>query len=177
LDLGFELAHLGRITYSKGANPMLQRLLGKPWLVAVALAATFALTPSSVKAQHGGGGGGGGEGGGGGATLSASLAGTDADPGAFGGATFRDRGRSAVLEIEVQDVTYSDDVLVVLNGEVISELFLEDGAGAVELEAEHIGTVFYYQPPQDAPIPVEAGDEINVIDANDGTVLLVGFFG
>src|SRR5262249_14280206 len=109
--------------------------------------------------------------------LSAALAGTDADPGAFGGAAFRNRGNSTVLEVEVQDVTYSADVLVVLNGEVIAELFLVDGAGAVELEAEHIGTVFYYQPPQTPPIPVADGDEIDIIDASDGTLLLAGIFG
>ncbi len=158
---------------------MLSKLLGKPWVVALAFAVIVGLTPGSAKAQHGGGGGGGGggEGGGGGATLSAVLAGTDDDPDAFGGAAFRSRSNSTVLEIDVQDVTYSADVLVVLNGEVIAELFLVDGAGAVELEAEHIGTVFYYQPPQESPIPVEAGDEIDIIDANDGTLLLTGNFG
>lgn len=148
---------------------MLRKLIGKTWLVVLALATTVALTPGSAQAQHGGGGGA--------STLSAQLSGTDADPFAFGHASFRDHGRNQVLEVEVQDVAYSADVLVVVDGNVIAELFLVNGAGTTELEVENIGGVVYYQPPSSPPIPIQEGSEIDIIDANDGTVLLEGIFG
>lgn len=152
---------------------MLQKLLGKPWLVAVALAATFALTPGSAKAQHGGGGGG-GEGGG---TLSAQLVGADDDPFASGQASFRTHGHTQVLEVQVQDVTFSADVLIVVDGNVLAEMSLVDGFGTMELEVETVGGVVYYQPPGSPPIPIQGGSEIDIVDTDTGTLLLDGIFG
>jgi hypothetical protein len=162
---------------------MFRKVFRIPCLTALALALTFALAPGSALAQHGGGGGGGGGGGHGGggegggiATLTAPLAGTDADPDAFGLASLVDLGTSSRLEVEVEDVTYSADVLVVVNGTVLLELFLVDGGASAELELEHIGTG-YYGTPSGSLIPINPGDEIDIIDANDSTLLLVGVFG
>jgi hypothetical protein len=119
----------------------------------------------------------GGGGGGGGTALSATLSGTDNDPFANGLATFRNHGHVTVLEVDVQDVTYSDDVVVLLDGVPITEIFLTGGVGQTELEVEVRGGVVYYQPPVGNPIPVQAGTEIDVVDATDGAVLLVGVFG
>jgi hypothetical protein len=149
---------------------MFQKMLSKPFLMALTLAVAFAMTPGSVKAQHGGGGGGGQIG------ISAALLGTDNDPDALGLADFRAQGNQVRLEVEVQDVTYSADVLVLINGAVVTEMLLSDGSGFVELEVEHIGGVFYYGPPQGDSIVIEAGDEIDIIDAGAGTLLLVGVF-
>jgi hypothetical protein len=110
-------------------------------------------------------------------TLTAILIGTDDDPDAFGLARFRERGRRVVLEVEVQDVTFSGDVVVALDGVVIAEIVLTCGRGVIELEVEHIGTGLYYQPPVGNPIPIQAGSEIDILDIDSGTLLLAGVFG
>ena len=130
--------------------------------VGVAVLALMAAAPQAASAQG---------------LLRATLNGTDIDPSATGSASFVNHGRSVRLELDVQGVTYSNDVLVVVNGSVLVEMSLVGGFDAIELEVEHFGTGFYYQPPQAPPILIKAGDEIDVIDAIDGTLILVGVFG
>jgi hypothetical protein len=131
-------------------------------LLGLAALALFAAMPQTASAQT---------------ALTAPLYGTDDDPFASGLARFRTHGHTTVLEVSVQDVTYSDDVVVLLDGVPITEIFLTGGAGQTELEVEVRGGVVYYQPPVGSPIPIQAGTEIDIVDATDGTVLLEGVFG
>ncbi len=96
--------------------------------------------------------------------LEATLTGTDAAPDAFGLARFEMRPDRSEFRVEVEDVDLVDEVDVLVNGVFIGTITLDAGRGKLELKTQNGDTV---------PV-LEDGDEIEVVGADDGTLLLVG---
>lgn len=72
-----------------------------------------------------------------------------------------------LFKVEVRGSTANDVVEVLLNGAVIGEITLDQyGDGELDLDARN----------GDKVPTVKAGDVIEVVDAEDGTVLLEGTF-
>jgi hypothetical protein len=99
--------------------------------------------------------------------LEAQLDPTPADPFAQGDAKFRSDSYDTQLEVQVQNSTANDVVEVLLNGVSIGEITLDQyGRGQLQLDARN----------GDKVPTVKAGDVIEIVDAEDGTVLLEGTF-
>jgi hypothetical protein len=94
---------------------------------------------------------------------------TDAEPDATGRAfDYETFGYpfDAGLAVRVRDIVSTDTVDVLLNGEYIATITLTDGSGEVEL----MGLLG-----QDVPV-VNRGDVVDIVNSDDGTVLLEGAF-
>jgi hypothetical protein len=99
--------------------------------------------------------------------LQAQLNPTPADPSAQGDAEFRSDSYDTELMVEVRNSTAGDVVEVLLNGLSIGQIDLDQyGDGELQLDARN----------GDKVPTVKAGDVIEVVDAEDGTVLLEGKF-
>ncbi len=96
--------------------------------------------------------------------LEAMLTGTDAAPDASGGARFEMRPDRSEFRVEVEDVASVDMVNVLANGDFIGTITLDAGRGELELQSQNGDTV---------PV-LKDGDEIEVVNAADDTLLLVG---
>jgi hypothetical protein len=100
-------------------------------------------------------------------THEATLEATGVDQDAHGRARFEVKTHNRLrLEIEAEDVFSTDTVAVFINGDFLMTLDVVDGRAEVELETEH----------GDAVPMINAGDVIDIVDANDGSPLLEGVF-
>jgi hypothetical protein len=72
----------------------------------------------------------------------------------------------ASLTLRVQGVSSTDMVVVLLNDDFLTTIMLKDGSGEVRL-AGRLGT--------DVPF-IRTEDTVQIVDADDGTVLLEGVF-
>jgi hypothetical protein len=101
--------------------------------------------------------------------LTAPLFPTDAEPLASGGAQYLYGAGYHVINrfaVRVRDISSTDTVLVLVNDEPVGMIDLTDGRGRLVLE------------PGDPNYPrIENGDDIEIVDPDDGTVLLEGTFG
>jgi hypothetical protein len=96
--------------------------------------------------------------------LEATLDATTADPGAFGEARFESRSDRRELRIDVDDISVTDVVDVFLNGRFRGTIVLDAGGGGrFELNTQDGDRVPFLQ----------EGDEIEIVDANDGVTLIL----
>jgi hypothetical protein len=99
--------------------------------------------------------------------LEAQLDPTPADPSAQGDARFESDSYDTELRVRVQSSTANDVVEVLINGVSVGEITLDEyGDGELDLDARN----------GDKVPTVKAGDVIEIVDAEDGTVLLEGTF-
>lgn len=126
-------------------------------LVAVAAFSLLAVMPAAALADEPG------------VRLEAILAPIDPHSDAVGRAEFRDDGRGRLrLEVEVEDVEFAVTVVVLINGTSIATIDLDaNGDGQVELETDR----------GDAVPAIRSGDDIQIVDADTGDLLLEGTFG
>jgi hypothetical protein len=124
-------------------------------LAVFATAALASAVPSAVPARDGGRDE---------VRLEAALTPTAVDPGAFGEARFESRSDRSELRVEVDDISVTDEVDVFVNGSFIGTIVLDDdGGGRLDLNSQN----------GDAVPALRDGDEIEVVDANDGVTLIL----
>jgi hypothetical protein len=124
-------------------------------LAVCATAALLAARTPAVPARDGGGDE---------VRLQATLDATAADPGAFGEARFESRPDRRELRIDVDNVSATDALDVFLNGRFRGTIVLdEQGDGRLELNSQDGDIV---------PM-LQEGDEIELVDANDGVTLIL----
>jgi hypothetical protein len=122
--------------------------------VFAAAALLAALTPA-VPARDGGGDE---------VRLEAALDPTAVDPGASGLARFESRPDGSELRIDVAGISVTDAVDVFLNGRFRGTIVLDaGGAGRFELNSQD----------GDRVPSLQEGDEIDLVDANDGVTLIL----
>jgi hypothetical protein len=73
---------------------------------------------------------------------------------------------TAWLAVRVRGVSTTDMVAVLLNDEFLTTIMLKDGSGEVRMTGR-LGT--------DVPL-IRTGDTVQIVDVDDGTVLLEGVF-
>jgi hypothetical protein len=73
---------------------------------------------------------------------------------------------NAGLAVRVRDISGTDTVDVLINNEYVATISLTDGSGEVELMGT-LGT--------DVPF-IDAGDVVDIVNPDDGTILLEGIF-
>jgi hypothetical protein len=95
--------------------------------------------------------------------LETDLTPTAAAPDAEGHARFESRPDRARFRVEVEDVSVTDAVDVLVNGNLIGVITLDNGFGELELNSKDGDTV---------PL-LQAGDEVDIVDDADGTTLLL----
>jgi hypothetical protein len=97
--------------------------------------------------------------------LEAILSSTAADPDAEGRARFESRPDRAQFRVEVENISVTDTVDILVNGNLIATVSLDNGFGELDLNTQDGDTV----------PALKAGDEVEVVDATDGvTLILVG---
>jgi hypothetical protein len=103
-----------------------------------------------------------------GTRLRATLTAVDGSD-ASGRAEFRDQGDDGLrLEIDVQAIDSTDTVVVLINGAFFDTIDLdENGSGRLRLESRN----------GDSVPDISSGDDIQIVDATDGTPILEGTFG
>jgi hypothetical protein len=100
-------------------------------------------------------------------THEATLVTSGVDPDAHGRARFEMRERNRLrFEVEVEDVFSSDAAVVLVNGDPVGVMDLNGGQGELRLETEN---------GDDVPV-INTGDIVDIINADDGTLLLEGVF-
>jgi hypothetical protein len=125
-------------------------------LLALAAFALVVAVPAAVMAD------------GGGVRLEATLTATDLGPDATGRAEFRDQGHGRLrLRVEVEEVDFTNSVKVLINGQ---------SAGTIPLDANGDGELELDTGDGDTVPAVRAGDDIQIVDADTGAVLLAGTF-
>src|SRR5262245_33787179 len=123
--------------------------------LAVFATAALAAVPSAVPARDGGRDE---------VRLEAALDPTAVDPNASGRARFESRPDRSELQVDVDDISVTDEVDVFVNGSFIGTIALDDdGGGRLELNSRN----------GDAVPALRDGDEIEVVDANDGVTLIL----
>jgi hypothetical protein len=96
-------------------------------------------------------------------TLVTHLEATDAEPDATGVASFEEDDVHRVFRVEVNHISSTDTVFVLVNGELVDEIDLDaHGSGQLVLSSYHT----------DVP-ELSDGDDVQIVDA-DGTILLEG---
>jgi hypothetical protein len=170
--LGFSFSF--RVALERVKGMTLNR--SKTVLAAAALALVLAVPGAALSS---GGGRGGGGGGGGGSKDLPSLTSTlyavcadDPDAGGQAQATPGVGGDGQTFTMQIDGVISTNQVAVYLNGAFL---------GLVDIDAYGDGgslyTIGYYGPsPVTVPV-IHAGDELDVYDAYDGTLLAYGTFG
>ena len=97
--------------------------------------------------------------------LETDLSTTAADPDAEGHARFESRTDRVRFRVEVEDIDVTASVNVLVNGNLIGTITLDNGFGELDLNTKDGDKV---------PV-LKAGDEVEIVDAADGaTLLLVG---
>lgn len=99
--------------------------------------------------------------------LQTDLSATAAAPDAEGHARFESRPDRARFRVEVEEISVTSAVNVLVNGNLIGVITLDNGFGELDLNSKDGDVV---------PI-LQAGDEVDIVDAADGiTLLLSGVF-
>lgn len=99
--------------------------------------------------------------------LETDLSPTAAAPDAEGHARFESRPDRARFRVEVEEVSVTSAVNVLVNGNLVGVLILDHGFGELDLNSRD----------GDAVPTLQAGDEVDLVDAADGsTLLLSGVF-